>query len=367
MTGKSSFGNMASISSLVNQARVNPGKVLKEIALDEIATKKQLRTRFKGIDELAQSLKSVGQQQPIVVSPKNSDGKYVIQKGERRYRAAIKAGLATLDCIVREPNSDAAKELIAEMAENVQRENYHPLEIAMGIQSLIEEFGLKKGEAAEALGKSPAYITTHLKLLELDEEGLKLVEDEVIRDIMSLNHLVSIQKVDPELAHDLCALARTKGLSRKQLEEHVKQLKAGDGEHQPTSAPEKQSEDAATVESTMFDTQHESFADTNEKDDTDKNVVAPPATGQTTNTGKTNKEKGESKSLPPEEPKPQAATLPATVVYVIWKSPEGDVEGTLDLSTESDEEGRVTIHMEHGSATVEAESIQIKAIKRGAV
>ena len=349
----SGLGNLGAISNLVNQARGNPGKILREIPLAEIAPKEQLRTRFTGIDELAQSLRSVGQQQPIVVSPKNPDGKYVIQKGERRYRAAILAGLETLDCIVREPNENSARELISEMAENIQRENYHPLEIARGIHILIEDHGYKKADVAAEMGKSAAYVTTHLKLLELSAEALELVEDNVIRDVTALNHLVTIQQNDPDLARDLCSIARSRGITRRQLEDHAKQVKDG-------AAPQQAAATTVIAEAA----QPAPASPQPVEIETGKaEMVAIASQSQTTPRG-----------TAPANEKPKAIAATATtetatampIVSVIWASPDGDVAAELDLTVNSTD-GLISIRIPGGQASVESDSIRLVSIKNAIV
>lgn len=126
----------------------------------------QPRTRIDqaALAELAESIKAQGVMQPILARPLGA-GRYEIVAGERRWRAARLAGLASVPALVREvPDRDA---LAMALIENLQREDLNPLEAAAGVKRLIEEFGLTHAQAAETLGRSRAAITNALRLLDL--------------------------------------------------------------------------------------------------------------------------------------------------------------------------------------------------------
>jgi len=126
----------------------------------------QPRTRMdpESLAELAGSIKAQGVMQPILVRPLAA-GRYEIVAGERRWRAARMAGLATVPALVREvPDRHA---LAIALIENLQREDLNALEEAAGVKRLIEEFGMTHVEAAEALGRSRVAVTNALRLLEL--------------------------------------------------------------------------------------------------------------------------------------------------------------------------------------------------------
>src|SRR4051812_23947719 len=140
---------------------------LRQLSLDELQSGKyQPRSHMEpsALAELADSIKSQGVMQPILVRPVAA-GKYEIIAGERRWRAARMAGLTTVPALIKEiPDRDA---LAAALIENIQREDLNPLEEATGIQRLIQEFGLTHQAIAETLGRSRAAITNLLRLLEL--------------------------------------------------------------------------------------------------------------------------------------------------------------------------------------------------------
>jgi ParB family chromosome partitioning protein len=128
--------------------------------------KYQPRTRMdkESLAELAESVKSQGIMQPILVRPVHG-GRYEIIAGERRWRAAQLAGLAEVPALIREVPDEAA--LAMSLIENIQRENLNPLEEAQGIQRLIKEFGMTHQAASQALGSSRSTVSNLLRLLNL--------------------------------------------------------------------------------------------------------------------------------------------------------------------------------------------------------
>jgi len=140
---------------------------LREIALDRIRPGKyQPRTQMDqaSLAELAESIKSQGIVQPILV--READGKgYEIIAGERRWRAAQMAGLSAVPALVRDVPDQAA--LALALIENIQREDLNPLEEAQGIHRLIDEFKLTHEQAAQAVGRSRSAVTNLLRLLHL--------------------------------------------------------------------------------------------------------------------------------------------------------------------------------------------------------
>lgn len=126
----------------------------------------QPRTQMNqaALQELAESIRTQGVMQPILVRP-TANGRHEIVAGERRWRAARMAGLTSVPVLVRELTDNQA--LAAALIENMQREDLNPLEEATGIARLTQEFGLTHAAAAEALGKSRAAVSNLLRLLEL--------------------------------------------------------------------------------------------------------------------------------------------------------------------------------------------------------
>jgi len=142
-----------------------------EIALDAIrANPTQPRTHFdeQSLEELAESIRQVGILSPLLVRPVG-ENQYEIIAGERRWRAAKLAGLASVPAVVRAANGQATLEMA--IVENVQREDIGPLEAAEAYDRLIQEFGLTQEEIAARVGKSRSSIANQLRLLKLTEEA----------------------------------------------------------------------------------------------------------------------------------------------------------------------------------------------------
>jgi ParB family chromosome partitioning protein len=129
----------------------------------------QPRTRMDegSLYELAQSIRSQGVMQPILVRPVAEPGRYEIIAGERRFRAAKLAGLDEVPVLVK-PVADEAAAVMA-LIENIQREDLNPLEEAQGLQRLVRDFGLTHEQAAQAVGRSRSAASNLLRLLNLAE------------------------------------------------------------------------------------------------------------------------------------------------------------------------------------------------------
>lgn len=139
--------------------------------MDVVPNANQPRRKFteKTLEELAASIKSQGLLQPILVRPlgEQHPGKYEIVAGERRWRACQLAGMTEVPVIIR--TLSAQETLAAALIENLQREDLNPVEEALGIQTLKEEFELSQEDLAKKLGKSRSSIANSLRLLSLPE------------------------------------------------------------------------------------------------------------------------------------------------------------------------------------------------------
>jgi ParB family transcriptional regulator, chromosome partitioning protein len=136
---------------------------------------RQPRRRFaaEGISELADSVRVQGLVQPVVARPIGA-GAWELIAGERRWRAARAAGLATVPALVRE--SDDRDSLLLALVENVAREDLSPIEEARAYAVLLDEFGLALGDVAERVGRSKPTISNRIRLLELPEDVIGLLE-----------------------------------------------------------------------------------------------------------------------------------------------------------------------------------------------
>jgi ParB family transcriptional regulator, chromosome partitioning protein len=156
------------LDALLSSGDENSGREsMQAIALDRILPGRfQPRSRMDeaSLDELAESIKAQGVMQPILVRPVDA-GRYEIIAGERRWRAAQRAGLKEMPALVRGVPDQAA--LAMALIENIQREDLNPLEEAQGISRLIDEFGLSHESAAGAVGRSRSAVSNLLRLLQL--------------------------------------------------------------------------------------------------------------------------------------------------------------------------------------------------------
>jgi ParB family transcriptional regulator, chromosome partitioning protein len=135
--------------------------------------------RAESLGELADSIKSQGLVQPILVRPlprpsATESQRYEIIAGERRWRAAQMAGLADIPSVIRDVPDEAAVAMA--LIENIQREDLNPLEEARALQQLVDEFGLTHQAAAEAVGRSRVAVSNLLRLMDLSDEVKELLE-----------------------------------------------------------------------------------------------------------------------------------------------------------------------------------------------
>ena len=181
--------------------------------------KNQPRKEFReeSLDELADSIKKYGVLQPLIVE-KDGIG-YRLIAGERRWRAAKKAGLTEVPVIIKELKSGEAAEIA--LIENLQRVDLNPVEEAMAYRSLTEEYGLKQDEIAEKVSKSRAAVANSLRLLKLPDEILVKVAD----GTLSAGHARAILSVpDEEKRKELAEKCGSQGLSVRDCEKLAKKL-----------------------------------------------------------------------------------------------------------------------------------------------
>ncbi|HEX8248721.1 MAG TPA: ParB/RepB/Spo0J family partition protein [Pyrinomonadaceae bacterium] len=184
----------------------------------------QPRTRFteSNLDELAQSIRSNGIVQPIVVRKRG--GRYQIVAGERRWRAAQRAGLHKIPAVVREVSDDKLLELA--LIENIQRQELNAIEEAKAYKKLIDTVGLTQEMLADRVGKNRTVITTYLRLLKLPDDIQRLVEEEKI----TAGHGRALLMVDDNDARRLIAKNIVEySLSVREAERAIKRLSKNKG------------------------------------------------------------------------------------------------------------------------------------------
>jgi ParB family chromosome partitioning protein len=153
------------------------GAELRELHVDLVAPNPdQPRKRFdeEALQALADSVKERGVLQPVLVRPRPG-GSYELVAGERRWRAARLAGLETLPALVQQ--RDDARSLEDALIENMAREDLNPIEAARAVAGLVEELGLTREEVGRRVGRSRVAVSNLLRLLDLPDEALALVED----------------------------------------------------------------------------------------------------------------------------------------------------------------------------------------------
>ncbi|WP_106477799.1 ParB/RepB/Spo0J family partition protein [Phytohalomonas tamaricis] len=218
------ISDLRSLSELARKTKTKAGKEVLTLNTDDVVAKgDQVRKQFEGIEELANSLRVNGQIQPIIVYPRNEEGKYIIQKGERRWRAACMAGLSIEAIVDGKPHSPL-DETAGELVENIQRDALTPLEIAAGLQKFVEQ-GWKKKQIAEKLGKTASYVSSHLALLKMPDGVLELYNNDISRDPETLNNLRQLYEISPTRAEQAYKHALANGIGRKQSREFLNAAK----------------------------------------------------------------------------------------------------------------------------------------------
>jgi len=200
-----------------------PGDVLRSLPIDQIqAGRYQPRQVFDGdkLDELAESIRAQGVIQPILVRPAGKD-RYEIIAGERRWRAASRAGLAEVPVVLRRVDDRAV--IAMALIENIQREDLNPLEEAQALARLIDEFALTHQQAAEAVGRSRAAVSNLLRLLELPEPIRLLLAEQRLE----MGHARALLTLGAQAAVALAQQAANEGWSVREVERRAHDLAAG--------------------------------------------------------------------------------------------------------------------------------------------
>lgn len=199
----------------------NSNETIKKIKIIEIEPNKtQARKKFneESLNELAESVKTYGIIQPIIVEQK--DGYYGIIAGERRWRAAKIAGLTEIPCIVRNEDEQRVKEI--SLIENIQRENLNPIEKALGYKELIDNYNMRQQDLADKLGISRTNVTNTLRILNLDKRVIKLA----VEGQLSEGHCRTLLAIaDPDKQYAAALKIIEKGQTVRDIERTVKNRK----------------------------------------------------------------------------------------------------------------------------------------------
>jgi ParB family chromosome partitioning protein len=205
-----------------------------DVPIDSIVSNKhQPRTVYhpERLNELAQSIKSNGVVQPIIV--RKAGAHYQLIAGERRWRAARIAGLKTIPAVVRDVSEYKTLEMA--LIENIQREDLNPIEEATAYSALINEFQLKQDEVAQRVGKDRSSVANYLRLLKLPQE----LKDQIQNQELSMGHaraLISLEKIKDQI--EVARKILSEHLNVRQTENLIRNWKTGH------TKPEKESSTA---------------------------------------------------------------------------------------------------------------------------
>jgi len=191
---------------MLNVAQMQPGKYQPRSYMDDVA-----------LQTLADSIKTQGIMQPILVRAL-ANGRYEIIAGERRWRASQLAGLSEVPVLVREIADESA--LAMALIENIQRENLNPLEEALGIKRLIDEFSMTHEKAAQAVGRSRVAVSNLLRLLSLSEP----VQDLLMHNKIDMGHARALIGLNGAQQIMLAEQAIQNNLSVREVEALVKKI-----------------------------------------------------------------------------------------------------------------------------------------------
>lgn len=212
------------LSALLSDKPATTNEEMVEIDLDLIEPNNfQPRTTFdeERLEQLAQSIRSNGIIQPLLVR-RDSNGNYQIVAGERRWRAAQRAGLQRVPCVVKEIPEDKMLELA--LIENIQRQELNAIEEAHAYKRLIETLGLTQEMVAQRVGRDRTFITNYIRLLRLPDDIQRLVEAEQI----SMGHARALLGIDEaDVQRKLAKEIIDKGLSVRQTERTIKKIVEG--------------------------------------------------------------------------------------------------------------------------------------------
>lgn len=211
-----------------------PKEAVIEIRLSEVEPNRQQPRQYfddDSIDELADSISKYGVISPLLVQKK--ENYYEIIAGERRWRAAKKAGLKKVPVIIKNISNQEAVEI--SLIENIQREDLNPIEEAQAYERLVHEFGLKQDEVASRVSKSRSAVTNSMRLLKLQPE----VQDMVEKGQLSEGHARTIVTIDdPELQTEVAKEIVEQQLSVRQTEMLVRELQQPNDKKKPRPKPD---------------------------------------------------------------------------------------------------------------------------------
>ncbi len=224
----------------ISEVRTDGSSAISEINIDLISPNPdQPRRSFsdEGLDELAASIRELGIIQPLSLRDA-LDGRYQIIAGERRWRAAQRAGLSTVPAYVRTASDSEVTEMA--LIENIQREDLNAIEVALAFKKLLDTYDLTQERLSERVGKSRSVITNHLRLLKLPAEIQLALRDRRI-DMGHARALLSID--DAKLQLKIFKQILKEGLSVRMVEKLAREAAEGNPIETPKKTPTPASHD----------------------------------------------------------------------------------------------------------------------------
>lgn len=205
---------------VVEEEKMQSDDSLQSLKLIDIEPNREQPRKFfdeESIGELAESIKMYGVIQPIVVTKK--EGYYAIIAGERRWRAAKKAGLTEIPAIIRDDDDRKNKEI--SLIENMQREDLNPYEKALGIKNLMTTYGLTQEEIAKKLGKSRSAIANTVRTLNLEPRVLEMAKEGKLTE----GHCRALLSItDPEKQYLTAINMLERGATVREVEQTGKEI-----------------------------------------------------------------------------------------------------------------------------------------------
>ena len=200
------------------EEQMQENDILKNLKVTEVEPNRdQPRKNFdqEALEELAESIREYGLIQPIVVTKK--DGYYGIVAGERRWRASKIAGLTEIPAIIREDNERINSEI--SLIENMQREDLNPYEKALGVRTLIDNYGLSQEEVAKKLGKGRSTIANIVRILNLEPRVLEMAKEGKLTE----GHCKALLAItDPEKQYKTAIQMLERGATVRQVEKKAR-------------------------------------------------------------------------------------------------------------------------------------------------
>lgn len=344
-------GMSLGLSDLVGMAQqskvIDKGHGYLLLPIEDVVSKTQVRKKFEGIEELAQTIKRGQQQTPIQVAPINDDGKYVILRGERRWRACKLAGLTQIKAVIDDYEYKGPDRLLGEIIENVQRSDLTAMELAAACHELQEKWGMRAVDIALELGKSRDFVTRHLAIYsDLPQSVRELYQAGHEMSVEAMYTLIQVAKRDPETVETLCAeaMAEGRGITRSEArraqqqvtrKEEQKNLFEGDSEKAPQTEVQdtkaKQGNDA--VDESCAGTTNESHQDPDDGQN-EFPELRPSVT---------------ERQSQPEKREPKQRKKGAEIALVVSVLVDDTFQkGVIDLYRKIPREGYVYVHLDNG-------------------